>query len=557
MPSPSVIIVGAGAGGLATAARLAQQGCKVKVFEKQGFVGGRCSLVSTKGYRFDQGPSLLLMPELFEETFRDLKTSLSEENLKILKCDPNYCIWFPDGDTVELSTDLSRLKKEVERHEGPNSFSRLCAFLAEAGRNYELSLTFVLHRDYSNFFALLRPDFLWAMVCMRPWATVYGRVSRYFHSDKMRRVWSFATMYMGMSPYKSPSPYTLLQYSEVVDGIGYPEGGFNTIMQALQHIGERSGVKYFLDSPVRSVILDKDNRSARGIRLASGEEFYADLVVLNADLVYAYNELLPPSREARSLGSRPTSCSSISFFWAFDEVLPHLKTHNIFLAEEYRSSFDSIFDDHSIPKEPSFYVNIPSRVDPTAAPVGKDAVVVLVPVGHLVPPTTARPAQDWDVLVENTRKTVLNAIGNRTGIKDLEKKIVFEKRETPLTWKSRFNLDRGAILGLSHSFSNVLSFRPKNKHPKIENLYFVGASTHPGTGVPVCLAGAKLVSQRIMRDYLTGESEPKRRLLKIFIAMATVLLAIFSWTASEMGTGEIVLSFQRILGSASAVLGSV
>lgn len=255
---------------------------------------------------------------------------------------------------------------------------------------------------------------------------------------------------------------------------------------------------------------------------------YADLVVLNADLVYSYNELLPPSREANALKRRSTSCSSISFFWAFDEVLPQLRTHNVFLAEEYRASFDSIFNDHTLPAEPSFYVNVPSHVDSTAAPDGKETVVVLVPIGHLTSNGADYDSQAWKKVVSKTREFVLNAIESRTGLRDLRSKIVFEKYETPLTWESKYNLDRGAILGLSHSFLNVLTFRPKSKHPSIENLYFVGASTHPGTGVPVCLAGAKLVAEKIMKAYKERGSYGTGSRVGTVFAITSMLLALVS-----------------------------
>ncbi|KAL4891159.1 phytoene dehydrogenase [Aspergillus ambiguus] len=494
MTTSTVIIVGAGAGGLATAARLAQQGYGVTVIEKHDYVGGRCSIISKHGYRFDQGPSLVLMPDLFKETFQDLNTTMEQERIELLKCDPNYCIWFADHDTVELSTDLSRLKMEVERHEGSGSFPRLCAFLEEAGTYYSLSSTNILHKNFPSLLSLgklVRP-----LMQMRPWETMYKCVSRYFRSDKMRKAWTFASMYLGMSPYKAPGTYTLLQYTETTDGIWYPRGGFHTILQAIADIGKRCGVVYHLNTTVESVILSGKNE-AKGVRLCSGEQLFADIVVINADLVYAYNELLPPSSQAQNLKRRPASCSSISFFWAFDKILPQLKPHNIFLADDYRQSFDAIFDKHSIPSDPSFYVNVPSRIDSTAAPTGKEAIVVLIPVGNLTSSGYSDADNQWELAVQRAKDFVLETIERQIGTKDLRSKIVYEEHETPVTWQRKYNLDRGAILGLSHSFSNVTCFRPKTKHPSIQNLYFVGASTHPGTGVPICLASAKLIGFRI------------------------------------------------------------
>lgn len=184
--------------------------------------------------------------------------------------------------------------------------------------------------------------------------------------------------------------------------------------------------------------------------------------------------------------------------------MPELHTHNVFLAEDYKDSFDDIFKRQQIPKEPSFYVNVPSRIDPSAAPAGRDSVVVLVPCGHLLEGNADRGlnpqnAQDWKVMISKARTAVFETVRLRTGA-DLESHVVHEIINTPASWKESFNLDKGAILGLSHSFFNVLSFRPGTKHTDIKNLYFVGASTHPGTGVPIVLAGSKITTGQILDD---------------------------------------------------------
>lgn len=241
----------------------------------------------------------------------------------------------------------------------------------------------------------------------------------------------------------------------------------------------------------------------------TNEVLEADIVICNSDLVYSYTNLLPSTSYSRSLSQRDASCSSISFYWALDRKFPELSAHNIFLAEDYRESFDSIFKKHQIPSQPSFYVNVPSRVDPTAAPPNCDTLVVLVPVGHLLShannthkgsPLCPGATQDWDSMVASARSTILETMETRLHV-SLADHIVHESINTPPTWKDTFNLDRGAILGLSHSFFNVLSFRPKTTHPSIKQLFFVGASTHPGTGVPIVLAGAKIVAEQVLGQW--------------------------------------------------------
>ena len=308
---------------------------------------------------------------------------------------------------------------------------------------------------------------------------------------------------MGMSPFDAPGTYSLLQYTELAEGIWYPKGGFYRVLEALVTVGKRLGVDYRLSTSVSKVNVSPKG-TATGVTLASGEVIQADIVLVNADLVYAHNNLLPSTSKARSLSKKPSSCSSISFYWAMDTKIPELHTHNVFLADEYQDSFDDIFKRQLIPKEPSFYVNVPSRVDPTAAPEGKDSVVVLVPTGHLLENMAdkgldPKNAQDWEAMVHKARDAVFTTVESRTGAK-LRRHLVKELINTPASWKEKFNLDKGAILGLSHSFFNVLSFRPSTKHSSIDNLYFVGASTHPGTGVPIVLAGSKMTTEQIMSD---------------------------------------------------------
>ncbi|KAI0020051.1 phytoene dehydrogenase [Xylariomycetidae sp. FL0641] len=511
----TAIVVGAGAGGIATAARLAKAGFAVTVVEKNGFTGGRCSLLHHEGYRFDQGPSLLLLPKLFRETFLDLDTTLEAEGVELLRCPSNYNVWFADGESFELSTDLARMKAQVERWEGKDGFARYLAWLREGHAHYELSVRDVLHRNFTSVWSLAAPRFVWTGLRLHPLHSLWRRAGRYFRSERLRRVFTFATMYMGMSPFDAPATYSLLQYSELAEGIWYPRGGFHAVLAALQRVGERLGVTYRLDCPVAAVLTHPDGVTARGVRLAaSGEELAADVVVINADLVYAYSHLLPaatPGAQAygKSLRGRDASCSSISFYWALDRTVPELHTHNIFLADAYRASFDDIFARQTLPREPSFYVNVPSRIDPSAAPAGADAVVALVPVGHLrrsagFPDSEAAGGlareQDWEALVSRARSAVLDTIAARTGCAPLGGLIRHEIVNDPAAWEARFNLDKGAILGLSHSFLNVLAFRPRTRARGLRGAYFVGASTHPGTGVPIVLAGARITAEQVLAD---------------------------------------------------------
>ncbi|KAJ8606074.1 hypothetical protein MRB53_041229 [Persea americana] len=534
------VIIGAGVGGVATAARLAKAGFDVTVVEKNDFSGGRCSLIHHDGYRFDQ------------------------EDVKLLKCDTNYNIWFGDGSKFKLSSDLAVMKDEIERVEGKGGYERYLAFLQESHRHYELSVTHVLLKNFTSLLSMLRPDFLSHLLELHPFESIWTRASKYFWTERLRRVFTFEACTWECRRSMLPGTYSLLQYTELAEGIWYPVGGFHKVVEALVKLGQREGVHYRFNTPADHIILTKDGSRATGVQLSNGEIINADIVVNNSDLVYAYNELLPRSSYSKSLLQRPGSCSSISFYWALSQKVPQLEPHNIFLADEYQESFDSIFKKHLIPSEPSFYVNVPSRIDPSAAPDGKDSLVVLVPVGHLIGEAAEHPRkslangsgkkdisaqngsikeassqgktgivptadQDWPSMIALARKTILKTIESRTGA-EVSSLIVHEISNDPTTWQARFNLDKGAILGLSHSFFNVLCFRPttRTRRPywldgkfgggvferiiqviadvgrgsskNIQGLYMVGASAHPGTGVPIVLAGAKLVADQILED---------------------------------------------------------
>lgn len=289
-----------------------------------------------------------------------------------------------------------------------------------------------------------------------------------------------------MSPYDAPGTYSLLQYAEIVRAIWYPVGGFWKVVDGLVNVGKRNGVNFRLSTAVTGVNLSSDGKRATGVTLASGESLSADVVVINSDLVYSFNNLLPPSAHAKKLTKRAASCSSISFYWALDRKLPQLQTHNIFLAGDYKTSFDRIFVDQALPEEPSFYVNVPSRVDPTAAPEGKDAMIVLVPVGHLMDNAGEgiNPHKvDWDQVVEAARQNIFKTLQARVGVEDLRSMIVSEIINTPTICKciypryahmahakheigkEKFNLDQGAILGLSHSFLSVFDSFSSSKKP--------------------------------------------------------------------------------------------
>lgn len=300
-----------------------------------------------------------------------------------------------------------------------------------------------------------------------------------------------------MSPYDGPAPYNLLQYTEIAEGIWYPRGGFHKVVESLENIATKKfDVKFNYGRGIKDIIID-DTNTAKGVRLEDGTEEYADIVICNADLVYAYNKLLPETSYGKKLGTKAAlTSSSISFYWCMSRKMTEFSVHNIFLSKDYKSSFDQIFKDHLLPEQPSFYIHVPSQMDESAAPAGKESMVVLVPVGHIVDANKNR----FDELVQKARAQIIQLIEERLKIANFASLIEGEMINDPRTWNEKFNLWKGSILGLSHNIPQVLYFRPSTRSHLFKNLYFVGASAHPGTGVPIVLCGAKLVEKQILED---------------------------------------------------------
>jgi phytoene dehydrogenase-like protein len=451
---PTAVVIGAGLGGIVTATRLAQAGFNVTVLEKLEAPGGRCSQLIRDGHRFDIGATLFLMPEVFEETYTALGERM-EEHLELHRIDPTYRIRFEDGTQLALTSNLNAMEAQLEAIE-PGSFGGLLRYLVEGYESYHLCLQRFVGRNFSHFTEYFSLQNLPLLIKLKALVKHYDNIGHFMHDPHLKAAFTFQNMYLGLSPFDAPATYSLVQYTELAEGVWYPIGGIYRVVESLS----------------------------------------ADVIVANADLPYVYSHLLPESAEARRLEHLKYTCSAIMFYWGVDKVYPQLGTHNVFLADDYHTSFDRIFNDHLLPDEPSFYVHAPARTDPSAAPIGQDTLMVLVPAGHLDTHIT----QNWNALQARARSAILHRLEASTGIVDLEQHLKFEVSYTPCDWLSSYNLAKGAAFGLSHNFMQVGYLRPHNRHHSYSNLYFVGSSTHPGTGLPMVLLSARLTTERILKE---------------------------------------------------------
>jgi phytoene desaturase len=492
MQKSTALVIGAGIGGIATAARLAKNGYDVTVLEKESTPGGRANQIVRDGHRFDIGPTLFLMPEIWEETFAALGERMSD-HLELKRIDPTYKVHFDDGLQLELTSNIGDMQTQLENVE-KTAFTGFLNYIAEGSKHYKMSVEKFVGRNFHNIFEYFSLRNLPLLFQLKALKKHYANVSKYFKDDRLKAAFTFQNMYLGLSPYDAPATYSLLQYTELAEGVWYPMGGMYAGIQALVKVAEKLGVKFIYNAPVKTMKEEKGKISS--VVTEDGQEFKADIFVGNADLPYIYKELLPKNREAKKLDKKLYTCSTIMFYWGVDKGYPQIAHHNVFLGGDYKASFDRIFNDHTLPEEPSFYVHAPARTDPAAAPNGQDTLYVLVPVGHL----DARSEQDWDALVNRARQTVFERLAKEMGADDLREHIKFEIVYQPKFWKERFNLEKGAAFGLSHNFWQVGYLRPQNRHKKYKNLYFTGASTHPGTGLPIVLLSARLTTERILEE---------------------------------------------------------
>jgi phytoene desaturase len=491
MSQPSILIIGAGLGGIAAAAHLAQRGLHVTVLEKNSHAGGRCDRFIREGHHFDTGPTLFIMPNVYEDEFAALGTSL-HEMLDLGRVDPTYRLVFDDGNQLALTSDMKAMHDQLEAIE-PDSFQSFLRYLDEGHRHYHQAMQHLVNRDFRSageFFNLRNLSLLFSL---KPLSQHYSHMAAYFDEPRLKSAFTFQDVYMGLSPFEAPATFSMMPYTELAHGVWYPKGGMYRVVEALMGIARQAGVEFAFSTAVKQIELN--GKRAKGVILENEGRLSADAVLANADLPYVYQNLLPPDEQAAQLARKRYSCSVISFFWGIDRPYPALGPHTLFLADDYRANFDEIMRDLTIPANPSLYIHAPARLDPAMAPTGEDTLIAIIPVGHM----NGRDDQDWKALIKEARQAVFRRL-ELLGIDDLEAHIKFETCFTPLSWRKRYNLVRGSTHGLCHNLMQLGYFRPANRHSRYHNLYFVGASTRPGTGMPTALISARLAAQRMVED---------------------------------------------------------
>lgn len=490
----SAVVVGAGPGGLAAAMLLAASGAAVTVLEQADRVGGRSRRIDQDGYRFDTGPTFFIYPRVLEEIFRTCGFDLRQE-VEMLRLDPIYRLSFlqPDGgaEHLRLWADAARSQQALAAF-SPDDAAGLPRFLAD-NRKKLAAFEPALSRQAARFTDLLHPSMLRGLLHIRPWASVDRDLSRYFKDPRVRLAFSFQSKYLGMSPYRCPSLFTILAFLEHEHGVWHPIGGCNAVIEVMARLARRMGVRIELNTPVKQLLFE--GRKAVGVRLDSGDR-RADAVVVNADFAHAMKQLVPDALRTRwtdkKIEGKRYSCSTFMLYLGIEGTVD-LDHHTIALSEDYAGHVREIESGDSTPETPSIYVQNASLTDPTLAPVGHSALYVLVPVAN-----TER-AIDWAVERPRFRDLVIRRLA-KLGIENLEARIRTERVVTPRDWEHDFSIFRGATFNLAHSLDQMLLWRPHNRFEDLERVYLVGGGTHPGSGLPVIFEGARITTRLIAED---------------------------------------------------------
>ena len=499
--SRTVNIIGAGPGGLASAMLLAGAGVRVKVFERLPFPGGRTSTITTpEGFRFDLGPTFFLYPRVLDEIFAISGRDLRQE-VEMVRLDPQYRLIFGAGGELLATPDIARMEAEVARL-SPADRGSFTRFMESTRAKFERFAPF-LEQPFESWRDLASPDLLKLMPLLKPWRSLDTELGTFFSDERIRLAFTFQSKYLGMSPFKCPSLFSILSFLEYEHGVFHPIGGCGAVSSAMARIAEEMGVEIHYSEAVES--LDFAGRRITAVNTATGRH-EADATVVNADFARSMTRLVPDAIRRRwsdrKIASRRFSCSTFMLYLGIDGHYDDVAHHNIYLSEDYRQNLIDIEQRHVLSADPSMYLQNACITDPTLAPQGMSTLYMLIPVTH------RHPNVDWRREGPRYREVALAQL-ERIGIQGVRDRIRYEKMLTPDDWQDDYEIYRGATFNLSHDLGQMLHMRPHNRFEDVEGMYLVGGGTHPGSGLPVIYSSARITSDLLLDDLGLPRPEPR------------------------------------------------
>jgi len=483
-PTNRVVIVGAGLGGLSTALRLAGAGRQVTVLERELVPGGRAGLLEVEGYRFDTGPTVLTMPELIADALTCVGENL-EDWLDLRRVEPAYRAAFADGSTLDVMAHVEAMAEQIRAVCGARESDGYRRFVSFAKELYELEVRAFIDRNLDSPLDLVGAP-LARLVALGGFRRLAPKVASYVKDERLQRIFTFQSMYAGLSPYDALAIYAVIAYLDCVAGVWFPMGGMHAVPRALAAATQKHGVEIRYGVEVSRV--EMSGQRAVAVHTCDGDRIAADVVVLNPDLPVAWRELMPPGSAPRRLSRLRYSPSCLLLLAG--STLPHgdQAHHTIHFGKAWRSTFRELVHDKTLQTDPSLLLSTPTVSDPSLAPPGRSSRYVLVPTPNLDADI------DWHKTGPRYRDEILLRLED-LGYQGFGDSIETESITTPADWARR-GMERGAPFAAAHSFWQTGPFRPGNL--AFDNVVFVGSGTQPGVGVPMVLISGRLAAERII-----------------------------------------------------------
>lgn len=490
-----VIVVGSGFGGLAAAIRLALQGFDVEIFEKRDKLGGRAYVYDINGFKFDGGPTVITAPFLFDEIF-EAAGRRREDYVTFVPCNPFYRIFDHTGRSFDYNGDEQFILNQIEKW-NPADKEGYQKFMATSKAIFDKGFVELADKPFLSFTDMLRvaPD----LIKLQSYLSVHKYAAQFIKDDFLRRCFSFHPLLVGGNPFDSPSIYAMIHYLEREWGIHYAIGGTGAIVAAMGRLFEELGGRIYLNAEVDEIMVE--GRRVSGIRLADGSIQRANHIVSNADVAFTYRNMIPEAYRRKYSNRKIERMKySMSLFVIYfgtrrrylDGKLAH---HNIILGDRYKGLLDDIFKRKVLAKDFSLYLHMPTITDPSIAPAGHESFYVLSPVPHLGADI------DWTTAARPYRDAIMQFLEDNY-LPDLQANIVAEHYIDPLHFQNTLNSYLGSAFSVQPTLTQSAWFRPHNRSEDFENLYFVGAGTHPGAGLPGVLSSAKIVESLLAPKFV-------------------------------------------------------
>ncbi len=481
----NIAIIGAGFGGLSAACYLAKAGHSVTVYEKNSQAGGRAIVMKKKGYTFDMGPSWYMMPDVFDDFFADFGKKTTDY-YKLDQLKPAYRVFTntEHHDIKSVNDGGLQLFEDLE----PGSAKKMKQLLAKTEDEYNRVREGLLEKDYSSSLDLIDPKILSFLKQPELVRSYHTRIKKTVSNEDLQKILEFMVVFMGGSPKNIPAVYSLLSHVDFNLGIWYPHGGFSVVVKAFEKLAKSLGVKFVYNAEVKHISVE--NHKAKSF-IVNGQMQYADIVVANADYHFVETKLLDKKDQTypKKYWSKKTlSPSGLMIYLGINKKVPGLLHHSMFFDADWHGHFDQVFNKKTWVTRPLFYVSTPSKTDSTVAPEGKENIFILVPVANGLKYDKAHKQE----LVES----IIARIESRIGSKFAEN-IEFIDIKDQEYFEESFNAYKGNAFGLAHTLTQTAMFRPRMQSKKVNNLYFVGQYTNPGTGVPMVVLSGKVVSNLI------------------------------------------------------------